>query len=157
MSFSRRKFMQQSTLAALACAGGWRAWETWDAPVEADDTNPAPVLTRSMFEGALGSTFTTSAGGDTAPAVGLVLAAVNDLPALVPVDTGSMTVQPPQSTQPPVSTTGFVLSFTGDPSQPLDQGTYTFTNGLLGTFQMFIVPDGQGLQTYSVVFNQVQG
>lgn len=160
MAFSRRKFLQHSSLAALACATPWRAWsENTNAPGSSSPlghiTGKASNLTRQALEGAVGSSFKVSTVDGNGQAAWLILAAVHDLPALTPVNAGSMAVPPPRSSSPPVSTEGFMLSFAGGPSTGLAQGTYVFQHDVLGTLKIFIVPAGMGVQSYTAVFNEV--
>src|SRR5215472_13583328 len=120
MSFSRRRFLWQGPIAALFCAGPLRAWSAnrnnpGNSLSQGRITGKVSNLSRQLFEDAVGSSFKVTVAGDTQP-VWLQLAAVQDLPALVPVNVGSMAVPPPQSSSPAVTTTGFMLSFTGGPS-----------------------------------------
>lgn len=156
MSFSRRKFLQQGTLAALVCAGPLRVLgASGNGPgnnlPHGHITGKVSNLNRKVFESAVGSSFKVSGGAEAA---WLQLAAVEDLPALAPQNTGAMAVLPPQSSSV-VTTEGFMLSFTGGPSTGLAQGTYLFENGALGQFRLFIVPDGRTPQAYAAVFNQL--
>lgn len=161
MSFSRRKFLWQGSLAAMFCAGPLRAWSAnrnnpGDSLSHGRITGKVSNLSRQLFEGAVGSSFNVSSvAGNTQP-VSLQLAAVEDLPALVPVNPGSMAVPPPQSSSPAVTTVGFMLSFTGGPSTGLKQGTYLFEHDAFGQFKLFIVPLGQTPQAYTAVFNQLE-
>jgi hypothetical protein len=71
----------------------------------------------------------------------------------VPVNPASMAVPPPQ-TSTSVTTTGFMLTFNSS-AAPLAQGVYTFEHQALGRFDMLIVPGGQGVGTYTAVFNML--
>jgi hypothetical protein len=160
MSFSRRSFLWQGTLAALFCAGPMRAWSAnrnnqGNSASQGRITGKVSNLSRQLFEAAVGTSFQVSAGQNSRP-VSLQLSSVEDLPALVPVNSASMAVPPPQSSRPAVVTVGFILSFTGGPSTGLAQGTYLFEHDALGQFQLFIVPLGQTPQAYTAVFNQVE-
>lgn len=159
MSFSRRSFLWQGALAALFCAGPMRAWgENRNNPGNSGSqghiTGKVSNLSRQLFEGLVGTSFQVSAPNGNAAS--LQLAAVEDLPALVPVNTASMAVPPPHSSSPAVVTAGFILSFTGGPSTGLAQGTYLFQHSALGQFQLFIVPQAQTPQAYTAVFNQLE-
>jgi Domain of unknown function (DUF6916) len=160
MPFSRRKFLQQGTLAALVCAGPWRAWSAnRNNPgnsTQGHITGKVSSLSRQLFEGAVGSNFKVLPTVESTQPVWLQLAAVQDLPTLAPVNTGAMAVPPPRSSSPPVTTEGFMLSFTGGPSTGLAQGTYLFDREGLGQFQLFIVPEGRSPEAYTAVFNQVE-
>jgi hypothetical protein len=109
-----------------------------------------PPPGRQAFTGAVGSSFEVTSESLKQP-VWLRLLAVNDAPALTPVNTASMAVPPPKHYSK--TTTGFVLSFGGGPVENLAQGTYTFQSSALGQFSLFIVPAGP--QQYSAVFNHI--
>jgi hypothetical protein len=157
MSVSRRRFLQSSTLAAAACAAApLQAWN--NKPSLDGATNHLPGLnglSRQSFERVVGSSFKVSATTGNANTVWLRLLAVEDLPALQPVNTAIMAV-PPKPTTSAVSTTGFMLSFSG-PGTRLPQGTYAFEHAGLGKFALLIVPGGPGLGTYTAVFNLLVG
>jgi Domain of unknown function (DUF6916) len=156
MPVSRRRFLQNSALAAVGCAanplfggsGNSKTHATTGAGTNIPMTH-APG--RSAFEGAVGSSFEVTSQGQSQP-VSLQLLSVNDLPALVPVSTAIMAVAPPTHAKTR-NTTGFVLSFSGGPAENLSQGTYTFKNSALGEFSLFIVPGG--VQQYTAIFNHV--
>ncbi len=99
----------------------------------------------------MGSSFQVFPGGANAQPVWLTLLAVNDLPALAPVNAASMAVPPPK-TSSSAMVSGFVLTFNSS-APPLEQGTYAFQHEALGKFALFIVPGPPGTQTYSAVFN----
>lgn len=160
MSVSRRKLLHHSIFAGIAYAAS--PLLTWagkkkssdSSPEEAAANNTLEHLTRADFNGAIGSGFqVTPSTGKSSP-VWLRLLAVDDLPALVPVNTASMDV-PPKQTSSPVHTDGFMLVFLGTLPQPLDQGTYTFDHPVLGKFSLLIVPNGQESQTYTAVINRL--
>jgi hypothetical protein len=165
MPVSRRKFLQHGAFAAAAIAAApLPAWSSGhQPPPNPESQHAAPPLGhasgtisffgRKAFEQAVGSAFEVSLGANSQP-VYLTLVAVDDSPALSPVDPRSMAVPPPPSTL--VITTGFVLSFQSS-AQPLAQGTYAFQHPTLGKFQLFIVPGSQGSQSYTAVFNQLTG
>lgn len=114
------------------------------------------MLSRQAFESVVGSVFEVSPSSGNSHPVWLRLLAVNDLPALAPMNPGSMAV-PPKPTSAPITTTGFMVQFSGPASQPLLQDTYRFTHDTLGQFSMFIVPGGPGSDTYTAVFNELSG
>lgn len=164
MPVSRRKFLQNGAFAAATLAGApLSAWSgVHPPPAEPGSQHTTPSLRasgtvsflgRQAFEQAVGSAFQVSTGANAQP-VWLTLVSVQDLPALAPVNAGSMAVPPPTSLL--VETTGFVLSFQSS-AQPLAQGTYAFQHSTLGKFQMFIVPGPQGTQSYAAVFNLLTG
>lgn len=162
MSVSRRKLLQNTVLAAAACAAG--ALPVWAAKnqkgpngppqPEVEDAGLKP-LDRVAFEAAVGSGFrvTPTTGGSSV--VWLRLLSVNDLPALVPINTGAMAVPPPRQKSAPVKTAGFLLSFLGTLPKPLPQGTYNFEHARLGKFSLLIVPGKSGQETYTAVINRL--
>lgn len=151
MPVSRRRFLQNSALAALGCAAGpIFAGKAQSKPSTADPaTSMIAAPGRLQFESAIGASFEVSS--DNVQPVWLRLLSVNDLPTLTPVNTASMAVPPPKHSTK--TTTGFLLNFSGGPAENLAQGTYTFQNSTLGKFSLFIVPDGP--QQYMAVFNYV--
>jgi uncharacterized membrane protein YgcG len=166
MPVSRRKFLHHGAFAAAAIAAApLPAWSSGHQPPPESESQHAtnalshvsrtvPFLDRNAFEQAVGSAFEVSSGANSQP-VWLTLLAVKELPALAPVDAGSMAVPPPPSSTL-VATTGYMLSFQSS-AQPLAQGTYAFQHPTLGKFQLFIVPGSQGSQSYTAVFNQLTG
>lgn|SRR5262249_18961306 len=157
MSVSRRRFLQHGAFAAAACvAAPLEAWGT-KHPSAANSSNSNAgaalwnhsahqSLNRDAFAGLIGSSFKATTPGGT---LWLRLSAVNDPPALGPVNPASMDVAP-KSSAAPIVTTGYLLSFSG-PGTSLAQGTYLFENSQLGSFPLFIVPSGPG--SYTAVFN----
>src|SRR2546423_2121211 len=160
MAVSRRRFLRHGTLAAVGCAAspllGWsrRPDLNGDAGSQAPKTpgGARGALTAEAFQAALGSGFKVSQGPDT---VWLRLMAGGDLPSIVPANLAGMAVPPPKSASATIVTTGFTLSFLGTFATPLPQGTYDFEHDQFGKFQLFIVPDGQGSQSYTALFNQL--
>lgn len=157
MTVSRRLFIRSCALAAIGCAATSRlafagSKKAGNASGSAT-TLDTPLPGRSAFESQIGSTFAATPSGSQSATAWLVLAAVNDLPALAPVNPASMAVPPPKSRD--TKTSGFELSFTGGPVPGLAQGTYTFENSLLGKFSLFIVPTHPGSQSYIAVFNHL--
>lgn len=156
MPVSRRRFLQNSAFAAVGCAAsplfaGSGNNKTSTAPATGANTTMLHAPGRSAFTSAIGSSFEVMSDRLSQP-VWLQLQAVNDLPALAPVNTASMAVAPPKHSKTR-NTTGFVLSFGGGPAQNLSQGTYTFKSSALGEFSLFIVPGGT--QQYTAVFNHL--
>lgn len=52
----------------------------------------------------------------------------------------------------------FSLIFRGSSTSPLEQDTYRFEHGSIGSFDLFVVPvddGGSGQQHYQVIFNQL--
>ena len=169
MSVSRRRFLQHGVLTAAACAAipleGWAAANNraGDRNTSEPGTNRSPMsphiqgdalehLNRDSFTGVVGTGFKVSQGQGT-DAIWLRLLSIDDF-TLAPVNTGSMAVSPKTSGVQP-TTTVFGLVFLGPSAQPLKQGTYVFEHIKLGTFNLFIVPNGSGQDTYTAVINRL--
>jgi Domain of unknown function (DUF6916) len=162
MPVSRRKLLQNSVWAMAACAANpFSAWAgrtqngTPSSPGAKVDNAGLQALNRPAFAGEVGSPFQVTPTSGKASPVWLRLLAVEDLPALVPVNTASMAVPPKHSSAAPVRTKGFMLVFLGTMPKPLPQGTYNFEHSVLGTFSLLMVPDGPGKQTYTAVINRL--
>ena len=161
MTVSRRRFLRNSAFTVAACTvQPLYAWTGNKPPVDGSaftHTPSAHVVSRQAWERLVGSDFeVTPASGKGTP-VWLRLLAVDDLPPVEPVNTGIMAVKPKAATTV-VSTTGFMLSFSGGSAgAPLSQGSYLFEHESLGKFELFIVPGGPGLDTYTAVFNRLIG
>jgi hypothetical protein len=149
------------------------------APSVGASTDGVPPISKQAFEAVVGTGFKVSAlkgvtgavpkghahktransaapchtSTSQMPAVWLRLIAVEDLPALAPVNVGAMAVPPKPGSAP--STTGFMLIFTGALPRTLPQDTYAFEHPTLGKFELFIVPGGRGQQSYTAVFNHL--
>lgn len=163
MPVSRRRLLQNSALVAAACvASPISIWAAKNNNNSTNQSSPNPEenaalhnLDRARFATQVGSGFkATPTSGKSAPAW-LRLLAVNDLPGLVPVNTGAMAVSPPKQSSAAVETRGFMLTFLGTMPKPLPQGTYMFEHSSLGKFSLLIVPDGPGKQTYTAVINRL--
>jgi hypothetical protein len=109
------------------------------------------LLGRNAFSGAVGTDFKVFIGADQSP-VWVTLLAVEDLPAIAPVNPASFAVPNKQSGFAPASS-GFVLLFGG--SSPVPQGTHLFEHQDLGRFALFTVPGGNGTQVYTAVVNRL--
>jgi hypothetical protein len=152
--------LQHGAFAAAACvAAPLEAWggKHPSAASNSSNSNAGAALwhhsahqdlNRDIFAGLIGSSFkATTPGGP----LWLRLSAVNDPPALAPVNPARMDVAP-KSSAAPIITTGYLVSFSG-PGTSLAQGTYLFENNQLGSFPLFIVPSGPG--SYTAVFNRL--
>jgi len=173
LAFSRRMFLRHGVLAAVACAGspllalsGGRATggndeagplrtgpsthlksDSWQDHVSALDN-----LGRNAFSGAIGTDFKVHLSGGDAP-VWVTLTAVEDLPTLATVNTGSFAVPQKGGSAFVPTSSGFVLVFGG--SSPLPQATHLFEHAQLGRFALFTVPDGNRQQLYTAVVNRL--
>lgn len=172
LAFSRRIFLRHGALAAAACAsnpfsamalGGRRipigsseeaelrkssggGSDNWQDHAAALDH-----LDRTAFSGAVGTNFKVLTGADQL-SVWVTLLAVEDLPALAPVNAASFAVPNKRAGFTPASS-GFVLSFGG--SSPVPQDTHLFEHQDLGRFALFTVPAGNGSQVYTAVVNRL--
>ncbi|HEY6308182.1 MAG TPA: twin-arginine translocation signal domain-containing protein [Candidatus Angelobacter sp.] len=155
MPVSRRKFLQNGAVAAATLAAApLSAWSSGPStPTLSHPGSKTLMLSRQAFEQAVGSAFKVSTGAANSQPVWVTLLAVNDLPAVAPINAGIMAVPPPRSSTS-VTTTGFMLLFQSS-APPLGQGSYTFEHAKLGQFPLFIVPGGT--QTYVAVFNLLSG
>jgi hypothetical protein len=108
-------------------------------------------LGRNAFSGAVGTNFKVFAGANQLP-VWVTLLAVEDLPAIAPVNPASFAVANKRNGGAPTSS-GFVLLFGG--SSPVPQGTHLFEHQELGRFALFTVPAGNGSQIYTAVVNRL--
>lgn len=172
MAFSRRIFLRHGVLAAVACAsnpfsamalgqrripiGGSEEAELHKSSGSGSDNwqdHAAALdhLDRTAFSGAVGTNFKVLTGADQS-SVWVTLLAVEDLPALVPVNTASFAVPNKRAGFAP-ATSGFVLSFGG--SSPVPQDTHLFEHQDLGRFALFTVPAGNGSQVYTAVVNRL--
>jgi hypothetical protein len=108
-------------------------------------------LSRNAFSGAVGTNFKVFTGAGQPP-VWVTLLAVEDLPAIAPVDPASFAVANRQNGFAPASS-GFVLLFGG--SSALPEETHLFEHQDLGRFALFTVPAGNGSQIYTAVVNRL--
>ncbi|HET8888256.1 MAG TPA: hypothetical protein VFQ41_05080 [Candidatus Angelobacter sp.] len=172
MAFSRRMFLRHGVLAAAACAsnpfsamafGGRRtpiggseeggSQKTLAAGSDnwQDHAAALDLLGRNAFSGAVGSSFKVFTGEDQLP-VWVTLLAVEDLPAIAPVNPASFAVMNKRSGFAPTSS-GFVLLFGG--SSPVPHETHLFEHQDLGRFALFTAPQGSGSQIYTAVVNRL--
>ncbi len=171
LAFSRRIFLRHGVLATVACAsnplmafavrrgdiGGNEVGGPQRIPAAGSDNwqdHAAALdrLDRNAFSGAVGTNFKVFTGAGQLP-VWVTLLAVEDLPAIAPVNPASFAVANKQSGFAPPSS-GFVLLFGG--SSPVSQGTHLFEHQDLGRFALFTVPDGNGTQVYTAVVNRLE-
>src|SRR5215467_8727648 len=160
MAVSRRNLLRNSILGAIAFAAApFRVWgsqkESGKKSGQSNVDNAGwEHLNRAAFDKVVGTGFKVTPVSGTGSSVWLRLLSVQDLPALAPVDTGSMAV-PPKQTSPTIGLSGFMLSFLGTLPKPLPQGTYVFEHPGLGKFSLLIVPSAPGGQTYTAVIARV--
>jgi hypothetical protein len=170
LAFSRRIFLRHGVLAAAACASNpLMVFGARRAPVggnEQGDPQRTPAagsdnwqdhaagldnLGRNAFAGAVGTNFKVFTGAGKLP-VWVTLLAVEDLPAIAPVNPASFAVANKRNGFAPTSS-GFVLLFGG--SSPVPQDTHLFEHQDLGRFALFTVPAGNGSQVYTAVVNRL--
>jgi uncharacterized protein DUF6916 len=168
VAVSRRMFLQQGVLAAAACATTPLLALGSKRPIGSDDQNRElpphssgsgnwqdhatafDHLVRGQFTNAVGTDFQVIVDGNAQP-TWVTLTAVEDLPALAPVNPGSFAV-PAKSAPAPV-TEGFMLSFWS--STPLPQGSHLFQHSAIGRFALFTVPGGASQQVSLAVVNRL--
>ena len=170
MAFSRRIFLRHGVLAAAACAanplmvfgarrapiGGNEEGDPQRTPGAGSDNwqdhaTALDRLGRNAFSGAIGSSFKVFTVAGQLP-VWVTLLAVEDLPAIAPVNPASFAVANKRSGFAPTSS-GFVLLFGG--SSPVPQDTHLFEHQELGRFALFTVPAGNGSQVHTAVVNRL--
>ena len=172
MAFSRRIFLRHGVLAAAACAANpfsAMAFGPRQAPIAGNEeggTQRTPEtgsdnwqdhaaaldnLGRNAFSGAVGTNFKVFTAAGQLP-VWVTLLAVEDLPAIAPVNPASFAV-PNKATGFAPASSGFVLVFGG--SSPVPQDTHLFEHPDLGRFALFTVPAGNGQQIYTAVVNRL--
>jgi len=171
MSVSRRKFLQHGVLTAAACAAlpleGLAQSRNFSENIGDPGERPNPKgttsqsqgdalehLNRDSFASAAGSGFQVSRDASGADSVWLRLLSVNDFVNPAPVNPANLAVQLKTPTFQP-ATSSFSLVFLGPAFQLLSQDTYVFRHDTLGTFKLFIVPNGFGQQTYTAVINRL--
>ncbi|HEX3094543.1 MAG TPA: hypothetical protein VHW72_18035 [Candidatus Angelobacter sp.] len=171
MALSRRIFLRHGVLAAVACAsnplmafgarrgpiGGNEEGGPQKTPGAGSDNwqdhaAALDLLDRNAFSGAVGTNFKVFAGAGQLP-VWVTLLAVEDLPAIAPVNSASFAVANRQSGFAPASS-GFLLLFGG--SSPVPQDTHLFEHQDLGRFALFTVPGRNGAQVYTAVVNRLE-
>ena len=173
MAFSRRIFLRHGVLAAAACAASpfsAMAFSGRRTPIGgSEEGTPRKAsgtgsdnwqehaaaldhLDRTAFSGAVGTNFKVFTATGKLP-VWVTLLAVEDLPALAPVNPGSFAV-PNKGTGFAPASSGFVLLFGG--SSPVPQDTHLFEHQDLGRFALFTVPGGNGQQIYTAVVNRLE-
>jgi len=171
LAFSRRIFLRHGVLAAAACAsspfsamafdgrrtpiGGTEEGDSRKTPGSGSDNwhdHAAALdhLGRNAFSGAVGTNFKVFTAGQLP--VWVKLLAVEDLPAIAPVNPASFAVMNKRNGFAPTSS-GFVLLFGG--SSPVPQETHLFEHQDLGRFALFTVPEGNGNQIYTAVVNRL--
>jgi uncharacterized protein DUF6916 len=172
LAFSRRIFLRHGVLAAAACAANpfsTMAFGARRAPIAGneegglqrppetgsdnwqDHAAALDNLGRNAFSGAVGTNFKVFTEAGQLP-VWVTLLAVEDLPALAPVNPASFAVPNKRTGFAPASS-GFVLLFGG--SSPVPQDTHLFEHQDLGRFALFTVPGGNGQQIYTAVVNRL--
>jgi len=170
LAVSRRSFLHNGVLAAVACATNpLLALGSPKRPVGGDDQThalPTPPhssgsddwkdhagaldhINRNTFSGAIGESFKVIM--PNAQPVYVTLLAVEDLPRPATANAASFAVSNKSAGSAP-STSGFILRFGTTSSLP--QGTYLFEHATLGSLALFTVPASHG-QSYNAVVNRL--
>lgn len=158
MSISRRKFLRNGSVAALAAAVPLKAALQASAQgrrkeLDGNPVDPSPgditigslsYYTKSAFSAYLNSTFLVQAG--SLGAIEVTLTQVSDMAS------GSGASQAGQEC--------FSLLFQNGGDSALRQGTYGVEHSALGGFSLFLVPggaDANGGQSYVAIVNRLAG
>ncbi len=174
MSVSRRLFLQNGILTAVACTASPLFALGEKRPTDSDrqreplhkspsnqsenwkdHASALDGISRAAFAAVIGSSFKVFPAASNQAPVYVRLLAVEDLPRIETVNAGSFAVAPKKSSSPTPTTTGFVLLFGS--SAHLAQNTYLFEHDSLGRFALFTVPDARGQEVYSGVINRLDG
>jgi len=140
MGTSRRSFLKQGTLVALALGVPASLADKVVGRVSAATSNREFELTRAAFAAQLNTTFRIENGASRV-AVKLI-----EVVNLAPRKTASAERE------------AFVLSFRGDHATPLKQDTYVVEHDRLGTFSFLVVPvvsRDQSARYYEAVINRL--
>jgi hypothetical protein len=143
MELTRRKVLTLGALTAASAATPFAAFAGMPAPAKtsepatSENGDVLSQLTAVEFKPWEGSVFDVQS--DTQSAL-VVLSEVQDPPRLPKNASKSKNSE---TTTGPVMK-AFALRFQFLSGDALDQGTYTFSNGALGKFLLFIVPSGAG-------------
>jgi hypothetical protein len=161
MSVSRRQFVYVASLSAVATAAGpflFAQDEARAANETFTEEGAAALANLSLrdFEWLIGERFSISLSGRSLGKLTLIKATTLDpvKPSRVPRAAGQV-AQP----EPGVAIAGFSLRFQGA-GGTLPQDTYTMQQSGLGTFPLFLVPEGPGgsdRPTYLAVFTRFAG
>lgn len=138
MSLSRRQFVYVTSLAAVAASAGPSLLAQDDSlPVSEMFSEEGSAIVANLsiekFQWLIGERFSISSPGQKLGKLTLVAAMPPD-----PVKPSHAS-----ATVPSVALTGFLLRFQGK-GGTLPQDTYTMQQSGLGTFPLFIVPEGPG-------------
>jgi hypothetical protein len=153
MSLSRRGFIETASLSLLATTILPAALaQPKNAIFSSNNMGLLAELTEQDFEGLIGGRFTVS--GSNGSLGWLTLLSVTTAPPPASASKLRMVGHvPPLSTQ---KLTGFSLRFRGT-GAALSQGTYTLEFSSLGSFPLFLVPSGPGVNppSYTAIFNRL--
>lgn len=141
MAINRREFIK-------ACGGAVAAFAVATAPAIGFAVGRRvwmiPELTKELFEGYLGETFTALTPEGP---VSLTLADVQETPA-----------RHRELERGDFRTEGFAVRFDGRPETPLAQGTYTLRNDRMGEVTLFMTPvvcPDPSKRRYEIVINRI--
>ena len=151
MPLSRRHFVQLGSLSLLAgtvLPTAYTQEESDDKTFSPENLAALDLVSREAFEPYVMERFAISLNGKSLGK--LTLIEVSEL------TTSASGVNPPKSKVAAQAFTGFKLRFQGS-GGVLPQGTYTFSQPALGTFPLFLVPAGPGINppTYTAIFNKL--
>jgi hypothetical protein len=157
MSLTRRRFIEAASLTLLASAARPIAFAQTASGLT-DDTFQEKNLavldnaSEETFKPLVGERFTVMHGKQQLESLTLDSVTTAEEPSSAPKAPRATLSSKPANE----ATTGFGLHFRGS-GKSLSQGTYTMKNHSLGSFALFIVPGGPGLNphTYTATFNRL--
>ena len=160
MPVSRRKFLQQGAILA-ACTAAIpveavaqdRSARLSSASGQANRPDVLEHLSLRSFAAVTGSSFKVYQ--DPADPMYLTLLTAEDMSTPNErVSSANMAVAPPRQ-KVTMANNAFRLHFVGPSSRVVKQDTFTFEHSTLGTFDLFIVPSGDGQPSYSAIINRM--
>jgi hypothetical protein len=160
MSLSRRQFVYVASLSMLASAASSTVFAEDEAGAASETFSEEGVATLGRlsvhhFEWLIGERFSISLDGRPLGKLTLIEATATEppKPSHAPRLVGGLALSVQER-----ALTGFSLRFQGAGGR-LPQDTYTFQQGGLGSFPLFIVPEGPGSNrtTYLAIFTRFAG
>lgn len=158
MSLSRRHFVYVASMSVLAGAASPAVFAQNQAGAAGDLFSEEGVATLGKlsvqhFEWLIGERFSISLAGRPLGKLTLIAATATEPPKSPPMHRMVGQIAQPAHER---SLTGFTLRFQGA-GGTLPQDTYTFQQGGLGSFPLFIVPENPGSNrtTYLAIFTRL--
>jgi|SRR5579872_847055 len=167
MKVDRRSFIQQgAAIAVLAAASplgtfaGQHSTRLQAGAASAAMNDTLSQHSLRSFMPWIGSAFKAYTDPENAMWMTLVDAADSSLTEQKVQPQGAVAGHAQHSIAPPrpnthIKTESFTLRFQGLPERIFEQSTLTFEHHILGTFEMLIVPSGNGQPFYTAVINRL--